>query len=41
MAASVLLSGQVSVSVPLKKAGACLIELSIRRSQVEVFFAGG
>ncbi len=29
MAASVLLSGRVSASFPLKKAGACLIELSI------------
>ena len=29
MAASVLLSGQASASFPLKKAGACLIELSI------------
>lgn len=29
MAASVLLSGRVSESFPLKKAGACLIELSI------------
>ena len=30
MAASVLLSGRVSASFPLKKAGACLIELSIQ-----------
>ena len=29
MAASVLLSGRVSASFPLKKAGACLIELSV------------
>ena len=29
MAASVLLSGRVSASFPLKKAGACLVELSI------------
>jgi phosphohistidine phosphatase len=29
MAASVLLSGRVSASFPLKKAGACLIEVSI------------
>ena len=29
MAASVLLSGRASASFPLKKAGACLIELSI------------
>ena len=30
MAASVLLSGRASASFPLKKAGACLIELAIR-----------
>ena len=29
MAASMLLSGRASASFPLKKAGACLIELSI------------
>jgi phosphohistidine phosphatase len=29
MAASVLLSGRASASFPLKKAGACLIELSL------------